>query len=94
MTTPKQLFLTKKELASRLRDVVTSPWFQECLTYVRAEMMGKTGSIDELKGAARFEDALLDLPIEIPETPPDASGALEHDLDSPNRNREQSEPKK
>jgi len=84
----KEQFLKKKELASRLRDVVTSPWFQECLTYVRAEMMGKPSSIDELRGDNRFEDVLLDLSIELPETPPDTSSALEHDLDSPGRNRE------
>lgn len=82
---PKELFLRSRERAEKLRAVVKTLWFQDCLVTVRSEMFQHPNLSDEqMKGARLFEEILLTLADEEPESEPLASG-INHDIDTVKR---------
>lgn len=78
----KEIFYRKKDLRDRLQAVVTQEWFHECIAHVFAGMVANGTKSEELAGAKKFVEALVELPEPTPEMPAFPGTGLSHDLDN------------
>lgn len=82
--TSKTLFNKQKPLRDYLNAIVKSEQFQQCLIYVRGEIMEHPGLTPAgIDGAKAFERVLLDFTDEEPDASAFPSPGLEHNLSLP-----------
>ena len=80
---PKELFLTNKEMADQLRAVTNAHWFKICLAFATAQLMENSSlTADQVRGASLLESTLMDLPEQLPDAP-DMPVVLNHNVDDP-----------
>jgi len=63
--TSKPLFLKHKELSNQWSAVASSDWFQEVLLFAMNEFIEQEVTDEQIKGAKKFRDCLLEL-VETP----------------------------
>jgi len=87
MAKPKEQFLRNKDISDAALKMVTSPVFEQLMTFAKAEFAYKNPTAEQGRGAFMFEDILVGLPnSEAEETGWNevTSGAgLNHDIHVP-----------
>lgn len=63
--TAKPLFLKDKTLSNQWAAVATSDWFQQVLIFAMNEFIEQEVTDEQIKGAKKFRDCLLEL-VETP----------------------------
>jgi hypothetical protein len=89
MLSAKSIYQRDSVAVESLRGIITQPWFEKALLAARSEVVTSAKSLDEIKGADRLAEYLLDIASDPePEVEPMSSG-IQHDTDyargTPNR---------
>lgn len=83
--TPKELFLSDKELSNKWGAVAGSDWFGKVVVFARGQMLDQKVTTEELEGVRKFVQVLQTISdFEQPSRPYPTAG-LNRNLDVPPR---------